>query len=232
LQALDLYGTIEEYLDFHEEVRTLYSNILEAIIDKDISTIIDIGCGQGDFCVLLGINGFQAYGVDLSQKQIEIAKKKDIDVECIDIKDVKKKFQCATATFDVLNYIPPKELQNFIQSTYDLLEENGYFVFDFNTLFGFEEIAQGTLSLDLEEKFIVIDANFDSDVLYTDMTVFTQENELYNKQSGTIEQYYHPKSLFIKIFKEVGFEVVDLIDVYLHNDEEADKQIFLVKKGK
>lgn len=232
MQALDLYGTIEEYLDFHEEVRTLYSNILEAIIDKDISTIIDIGCGQGDFCVLLGINGFQAYGVDLSQKQIEIAKKKDIDVECIDIKDVKKKFQCATATFDVLNYIPPKELQNFIQSTYDLLEENGYFVFDFNTLFGFEEIAQGTLSLDLEEKFIVIDANFDSDVLYTDMTVFTQENELYNKQSGTIEQYYHPKSLFIKIFKEVGFEVVDLIDVYLHNDEEADKQIFLVKKGK
>ncbi len=233
MQALDLYGSIEEYLDFKEEIQSLYLQTLEVVTNKKVSTLIDIGCGQGDFCLLLQDKGIKTLGVDLSSKQIELASKKNIDVKCCDIKDITEKFECATAVFDVLNYLPKKELENFLQNTYKLLEENGYFIFDINTLFGFEEIAQGTLTLDLEEKFIAIDANFENNTLYTDITLFTKQNELYNKQSGTIEQYYHEKSQLQKLFKRTGFALLEIQDVYLHNDEEADKQIYVLqKKGK
>lgn len=230
MQALDLYGTIEEYLDFKEEVSSLYNETLQIALANQVKTLIDIGCGQGDFCLLTQKNGIKTLGVDLSSKQIELASKKDIKVKCCDIKDIDEKFECATAIFDVLNYIPKKELSNFLQYTYNLLEEDGFFIFDINTLFGFEEIAQGTLTIDLEEKFIAIDANFEQNTLFTDITLFRASNGLYNKETGTIEQYYHDKTTFLKLFKKIGFELVDIKDIYLHNDDEADKQIYVIQK--
>jgi len=230
LQALDLYGLIEENLDFKEEVQALYSQFFEIVSNKKIKKLIDIGCGQGNFCILLENYGIKTLGVDLSQKQIELAKKKNINVQCIDIKNIKEKFECATATFDVLNYIPNEYLETFLTHAYNLLEDNGYFIFDVNTIFGFEEIAQGTLTIDLEERFIAIDANFEANTLYTDITLFIKENKLYNKENGTIEQYYYDRSTFSKLFKKIGFDLLEIKDIYLHNDEEPDKQIYVLQK--
>jgi predicted TPR repeat methyltransferase len=230
LQALDLYGSIEEYLDFKEEVQSLYSKTLDLVLNYKCTNLIDIGCGQGDFCLLAQEQGIKTFGVDLSSKQIELAKQKPIDVQCCDIKEVKGKFECATAVFDVLNYIPKRELEQFLKSTYTLLEDNGYFIFDINTLFGFEEIAQGTLTIDLKQKFIAIDANFESNTLFTDITTFSSSNGLYNKQSGTIEQFYHDETTFLKLFQKIGFELIEVQNVYLHNEEEADKQIYVIQK--
>lgn len=230
MQALDLYGSIEQYLDFKDEISSLYSQTLDLVLEKTPNKLIDIGCGQGGFCILAQDKGIQTLGVDLSSKQIKLAKQKDINVKCCDIKDIDEKFSCATAIFDVLNYIPKKELENFLQYTYDLLESSGYFIFDINTLFGFEEIAQGTLTIDLEDKFIAIDANFQEDTLYTDITLFRASNGLYNKERGTIEQHYHDKKTFLKLFKKIGFKLIKIKDVYLHNDEVADKQIYVIEK--
>lgn len=182
MQTLDLYATIEEYLDFEEEIHHLYKTIGTIAISKEPKKLIDIGCGQGEFCHILNHNKISTLGVDLSAKQIDIAKQKDINAKCIDIKDIDEKFDCATAVFDVLNYIKSKDLKSFIQNTYNLLEKNGYFIFDINTLYGFQEIAQGTLSIDNDDNFIVIDANFQDETLYTDITFFTQENKLYKNK--------------------------------------------------
>ena len=94
----------------------------------------------------------------MSSEQIKVCKEKGLDVACIDIAEVKNKFDCATAIFDVLNYMDKQILEKFIKDTYSLLEENGYFIFDINTLYGFEEVAQGALNINLEDKFIGIDA--------------------------------------------------------------------------
>lgn len=231
MQPLDLYSCIEEYLDFEDETHHLYKTIGDLILSKEIKTLIDIGCGQGEFCNIMNFNGVDTFGVDLSSKQIEIALKKNLKAQCIDIKDIKENYNCATATFDVLNYISKQNITEFISNTYNLIENDGYFIFDINTLYGFEEVAQGTLSIDTQNKFISIDANYEDDILYTDITLFEKQNDLYKRTSGTIEQFYHSKEEITLILESVGFNIDEVIEFNLHSVNQSDKQIFICKKG-
>ncbi|MEA3497699.1 MAG: methyltransferase domain-containing protein [Campylobacterota bacterium] len=231
MQPLDLYASIEEYLEFDDEVQVLYNAIKDIVLSKNPKTLIDIGCGQGAFCKLISSNGIKTLGVDLSEKQISIANSKNIDAKCIDIKDIKEKYDCATAVFDVVNYLCEDYIKSFLTDTYNLLNDGGYFIFDINSLYGFDIVAQGTLTIDTEEKFIAIDANFDDTTLYTDITVFNKNGDCYKKDSGTIEQYYYRVDFLSDILKTIGFEVTEIIDFSLHDHSEADdKFIFVCKK--
>lgn len=231
MQPLDLYASIEEYLEFEDEVQTLYDAIANIAISKNPKTLIDIGCGQGEFCRLLASNGIKTLGVDLSAKQIEIANSKNIDAKCIDIKDIKEKYDCATAVFDVVNYLPQDYIKSFLTHSYNLLNDGGYFIFDINSLYGFDEVAPGTLNIDGNDKFICIDANFNDTTLFTDITVFSKNGDYYTKESGTIEQYYYSIPELENILKSIGFKVEDVIDIKLHEFSQADdKFIFICKK--
>ena len=230
MQALNLYSQIEQDLDFSEEISRLYNQYINIINSKNISKLIDIGCGQGEFLLHIQQNGIDVFGIDLSSSQIEICKSKNIPCECIDIKDITSKYDCATAIFDVINYIPYDDLKQFFSSTYDLLEKNGYFIFDINSLYGFEEIAQGSLNIDKDDKFISIDAYFEDDILTTQITLFRKENELFRKEQGFIEQFYYSNTTLIKLLKQTGFSIEKTIEFNLHDEDNADKYIFVCKK--
>ncbi|MEA3352757.1 MAG: class I SAM-dependent methyltransferase [Campylobacterota bacterium] len=230
MHSLDLYALVEEHLGFEEEIKTLYSNIKELVLETKPAALIDIGCGQGEFCKAVQEEGIKVLGVDLSQKQIDAAQKKGVDAQCIDIKDINQKYDCATAVFDVINYLPRNYIKEFLAHTYNLLNENGYFIFDINSFFGFEDIAQGSLNIDTEKKFIAIDAHFEDDTLYTDITLFTKTDDLYKKDTGTIEQYFYDNNFLKQALEDSGFEVVKIVDFNLHSEDECDKFIFVCKK--
>jgi cyclopropane fatty-acyl-phospholipid synthase-like methyltransferase len=231
LNALNLYSLVEQDLDFSEEIAELY-NAYELFINQiEPSSLIDIGCGQGDFLLQVKNEDMKTFGIDLSDEQIKICQEKGIDSACIDIADVKEKYDCATAMFDVLNYINQNELKNFIQNTYNVLNNDSYFIFDVNTLFGFEEVAQGSLNINKQDKFIGIDAYFEDEKLSTNITLFQKEqNDLYKKYNETITQYYHSKEYLEDILKDIGFEVQNALEFKLHDENNADKYIFLCKK--
>merc|ERR1711879_222638 len=100
--------------------------------------IIDIGCGQGAFIMHLLANGVNAYGIDLSVEQIKVCQAYNLNADAISLEKVDEKFSCATAIFDVINYIPKNDLQAFFKDASNVLNNEGYFIFDVNTLFGFE----------------------------------------------------------------------------------------------
>ncbi len=228
--SLDLYARIEPFLDFQEEVYKLHNVFLEHIVTKDRIKVLDVGCGQGDFLINLNLNNIDNMGIDLSKEQIAVCLQKDLNAQVIDLCELQDNFDCITAIFDVINYIPKADLKSFFDCAYARLEKGGYFLFDVNTFFGFDEIAQGTLSIDNETEFISIDAVFDENLLETTMTLFSKQNDLYNKEQSSIKQYYHDNATLTKILKLSGFEVVDIEDFYLHNDEEPDKQIYICRK--
>jgi 2-polyprenyl-3-methyl-5-hydroxy-6-metoxy-1,4-benzoquinol methylase len=229
--GLDLYAKVEPYLDFEEEVYTLHREFLRFVMVNELDNIIDIGCGQGYFLENLKVNKKKYFGIDLSVEQIKVCQEKNLKAEAIALKDVKEKFDCATAIFDVLNYIPKIELKQFIKETSLILNEGAYFIFDVNSLFGFEEIAQGCITIDVEDKFIAIDANFENNKLQTDITLFEkQENRMFSKESDSIIQEYHSKEFLSKLLKECGFEIQEIKEFNLHTDEHADKLIFICKK--
>ncbi|MDN5124831.1 class I SAM-dependent DNA methyltransferase [Aliarcobacter butzleri] len=229
--GLDLYAKVEPYLDFEEEVYTLHKEFLRFVMVNDLDNIIDIGCGQGYFLENLKVNKKKYFGIDLSVEQIKVCQEKNLNAKVIDLKDVKEKFDCATAIFDVLNYIPKNELKIFLEQTYEILNQNAYFIFDVNSYFGFDEVAQGTITIDVEDKFIAIDANFENNKLQTDITLFEkQENGLFSKEQDSIIQEYHSKEFLSKILEEIGFKLIEIKEFNLHTDEIADKLIFICKK--
>jgi cyclopropane fatty-acyl-phospholipid synthase-like methyltransferase len=229
--GLDLYAKVEPYLDFEEEIYTLHREFLRFVMTKDLDNIIDIGCGQGYFLENLKVNKKKYFGIDLSAEQIKVCQEKNLNAKAIDLKDVKEKFDCATAIFDVLNYIPKKDLKAFILTTNIVLNQGAYFIFDVNSYFGFDEVAQGCITIDLEDRFIAIDANFEDNKLQTDITLFEkQKNGLFSKQSDSIIQEYHSKEFLTKLLEDTGFEIKEIKEFNLHTDETADKLIFICKK--
>ncbi|AGR76650.1 conserved hypothetical protein, putative methyltransferase [Aliarcobacter butzleri 7h1h] len=229
--GLDLYAKVEPYLDFEEEVYTLHKEFLRFVMVNDLDNIIDIGCGQGYFLENLKVNKKKYFGIDLSVEQIKVCQEKNLNAKAIDLKDVKEKFDCATAIFDVLNYIPKNELKIFLEQTYEILNQNAYFIFDVNSYFGFDEVAQGTITIDVEDKFIAIDANFENNKLQTDITLFEkQKNGLFSKEQDSIIQEYHSKEFLTKILEEIGFKQIEIKEFNLHTDEISDKLIFICKK--
>ena len=229
--GLDLYAKVEPYLDFEEEIYTLHKEFLRFVMVNDLDNIIDIGCGQGYFLENLKVNKKNYFGIDLSVEQIKACEERNLNAKVIDLADVKEKFDCATAIFDVLNYISKKELKQFIKETNLVLNQGAYFIFDVNSLFGFEEVAQGCITIDVENKFIAIDANFENNKLQTDITLFEkQENGMFSKEQDSIIQEYHSKEFLTKLLKECGFEIQEIKEFNLHTDENADKLIFICKK--
>lgn len=232
MNALNLYSIIEQDLDFKDEIVKLYDAYELLINQLDKQTLIDIGCGQGDFLLQLGQNKkLKTFGIDLSYEQVKISKQKNLDTMCIDIAKVKSKYDIATAIFDVLNYIKQDELTLFLKSTYKVLHNGGYFIFDINSFFGFDEVAQGALSIDKEDRFISIDAYFEDNKLTTNMTLFEkQKDDKYVKNSNCITQYYYSNDYLKDILQGVGFRIEDIISFNLHSKNEEDKYIFICKK--
>lgn len=229
--GLELYARIEEYLDFEEEVRRLHKEFLAILFKKKPNSVIDIGCGQGAFLEHLKFNDVDAFGIDLSAEQIKICQNKHLNVACIPLEEVTQKYDCATAIFDVVNYIPKKELQNFFGQANVVLHQGGFFIFDVNSLFGFEEVAQGSLTLNLEQKFIAIDATFEQNQLKTDITLFSQtQGDLFIKEYDHIQQYYHSIEELKKALNTASFDVEEIINFNLHGFDETDKWIFVCKK--
>lgn len=229
--GLELYSKVEPHLDFEDEVYLLHREFMTFVMMNELDNIIDIGCGQGYFLDNLKINKKTAFGIDLSVEQIKVCKAKNLDADVIPLSKVKNKYDCATAIFDVLNYIPKNALSTFIKETSLVLNQGGYFVFDVNSLFGFENIAQGCITIDLKDKFIAIDANFDDNKLQTDITLFSkQKNKLFSKESDSIVQEYHSKEFLRELLESNGFKIQEIKEINLHSDEDADKLIFICKK--
>ena len=229
--GLELYSKIEPYLDFEDEVYLLHKEFMSFVMTRELDNIIDIGCGQGYFLDNLKINNKTAFGIDLSVEQIKVCKAKNLDAKAIALNKVTNKYDCASAIFDVLNYIPKDHLAEFIKETHLVLNQGGYFIFDVNSFFGFEDIAQGCITIDLKNKFIAIDAAFEDNKLQTDITLFSkQKNKLFSKESDSIVQEYHSKEFLSNLLESNGFKIEEIREFNLHSNEEADKLIFICKK--
>ena len=73
----------------------------------------------------------------------------------------------------------------------NVLNKGGYFIFDINSFYGFDEIAQGTISVEDKDNFAVLNSLFDGEKMETNITLFENKKECYKKEEGSIIQYFH-----------------------------------------
>ena len=223
---LDLYAKAEHLLGIEEATEALYDLYRSELDDYKIKTLLDVGCGRGGFMQRMISDGVVCKGVDLSLVMVEECKAQGLDVECIDIADVGGKYDAIVSIFDVLNFLDKDELIKFLDAIANKLNDDGIFIADINTIYGFSDVAEGTMSNGSDEEFLVVDAIFLNDELHTKFTLFEkQKDEIYKKHQDTIIQYFHKISKFQKLssLKLIDKQIFSLYDI-------EDKTLLIFKK--
>ena len=223
---LDLYAKAEHLLGIEEATEALYDLYRSELDDYDVKTLLDVGCGRGGFMKRMICDGVVCKGVDLSPLMIEECKADGLDAECIDVADVDGKYDAVVSIFDVLNFLNKGELIKFLDAVADTLHDDGIFIADINTLYGFSDVAEGTMSSESENEFLSVDAMFENDELHTKFTLFDkQEDGKYIRHQDTIVQYFHK----IKVFQKLsGLKLVEKQNFSLYDTE--DKTLLIFKR--
>ena len=227
--SLDLYAKVEDLLGVKEAAPSLYAHYLLFLNSQDFDTLLDVGCGSGDF--LRQIQGAldipQVKGIDLSPLMVAQTVEQGYDAECIDLCALSGTYDVITAVFDMLNYLNKEQLEIFLSCVKAHLNEGGIFLCDINTLFGFENVAVGSFIVDDDERFLTVDSDFENGEYISEFTLFEKEDECFKKSQETIKQYYHTLDEIVKLS---GLELLANDEVNLYRLESADKKFVVLKK--
>ena len=223
---LDLYAKAEHLLGIEEATEALYDLYRSELDDFNVKTLLDVGCGRGGFMKRMISDGVKCKGIDLSSIMVQECKEQGLDAECIDVCDVDGKYDAVVSIFDVLNFLDNDELVKFLDAVAQRLNDDGVFIADINTLYGFSDVAEGTMSNDTDDEFLVVDAVFENDELHTKFTLFEKiEDDMYKRHQDTIVQHFHKMKTFQKLS---GLKLVDKQTFSLYDTE--DKTLLIFKK--
>lgn len=223
---LDLYAKAEHLLGIEEATEALYDLYQSELNDYNIKTLLDIGCGRGGFMERMRENGVVCKGIDLSSVMVDECRSKGLDAQCVDISEAEGKYDAIVAIFDVLNFLNNDDLLKFLENAAQRLNDEGVFIADINTLYGFSDVAEGTMSSENDKEFLVVDAVFEDEKLHTKFTLFEKKSdESYIKYQDTIVQYFHKVKAFekLKSLKLLEKQTFSLYDT-------KDKTLLILKK--
>ena len=230
MNSLDLYANIEDLLGLDEAKDTLNSYYIDTLSNHKFDSLIDIGCGKGEFLLEIknSFNPSKLLGVDLSDVMVSYTQSLGIDAQNIDISQIDNKFEVATAVFDMLNYLDKDKLKIFLANIENILEDDGLFLLDINSLEGFEEVAVGSFIVDDDSRFLTIDSDFTNNIYSSNFTLFTKDGDRFIKNMAIINQYYHTIE---EIEKLSNLKLIDTQKISLYEDVD-DKILLMFKKFK
>lgn len=131
--SAEVYKNVQDNIHFRQIVTPVIKNLIEENV-KPGDSVLDLGCGYGKYVESFLEQAKKYRGVDISNSQINIAKKVYSENSATEffVGDAKKyrteeKFDVVTA-FYVINYAQSKEeLVNFFTTIYEALLDNGVF---------------------------------------------------------------------------------------------------------
>ena len=102
---------------------------------RDLNKVLSIGCGSGQFEILLAPYAEHITAVDISPEAIELAKKnqaaagvKNINFKCQSFSDLNWDEQFdAVICLAFLHHVPESDLESFLQKVYDHIKPRGFF---------------------------------------------------------------------------------------------------------
>jgi len=231
--SLDLYAKVEDLLGVKEAAPVLYAHYLLFLNSVEFDTLLDVGCGSGDFLRQMqgALDIPKVKGIDLSPLMVAQTLEQGYDAECIDICELNGTYDVITAVFDMLNYLNKEQLKRFLLCVKDHLHEGGLFLCDINTLYGFENVAVGSYIADDEERFLTVDSEFEDGEYSSEFTLFEKEgkglNGCFRKSQEIITQYLHT---WEEIENFSGLKLISQDDIYLYIEEVADKEFLVFQK--
>lgn len=197
------------------------------------NSILDLGCGTGNFLKIVEKSFDRAVGIDLSPEMIKIArkncKKAFLKVESVTDFDFDEKFDVITCNFDMINHLQSfEEWKEVFKRVYNHLKDNGVFVFDFNTVFklhnfDFQEHYRES------EGFNFLSKNTKLDSFHARMYI-----QIFDKSGNKVAEVDEVESFFdektiLEGLNRAGFQNVRFVDFDLNEVQDYNcKRLFAI----
>lgn len=233
------YGVGEtSALGVDQAKRQEVSEELSENLAQERNTVLDLGCGTGTLTELLAGAGFDMIGVDNSEEMLEIALRKreksgsGILYLCQDMREFELygTVGAVCSVCDSLNYILEDEDMVKVFSLVDnYLYPGGIFVFDFNTVYKYEQVIGDTTIAENREDCSFIWENFydaASRINEYDLTIFVREEAdgLFRRFAETHYQRGYTLEEMKGFLERAGLLFVKALDGETHGAVRPDSE--------
>ena len=216
----------------------------EVILASERNLVLDLGCGTGTLTELLYEKGYDMIGVDSSEEMLQIAMDKKFETQsdilylCQDMRelDLYSTVGTVVSVCDSLNYLLMDEdvLETF-RLVNNYLFPGGIFIFDFNTIYKYEEVIGDTTIAENREDCSFIWENFyscEDHINEYDVTVFErQEDDLYRKFTETHYQRGYSLNEMKAFLEKAGLTFVTAMDEKTHEaPTETSERIYVIAR--
>lgn len=218
----------------------------EERLRSERNLVLDLGCGTGTLTELMAAKGYDMIGVDNAHEMLSIAmEKREENGSSVlyllqDMRELELYSTVGTviSVCDSINYLLEEEdvLQTF-RLVNNYLYPGGIFVFDFNTVYKYEQVIGDVTIAENRDNCSFIWENFyDSKerINEYDVTVFVQEeeeSELFRRFQETHFQKGYTLSEMKELVEKAGMKVELVLDADTHDTpDEKSERIYIVAR--
>ena len=251
-----VYDTFMDETPYEAWSEFLIDTLKEFGIEREL--VLELGCGTGSLTELLADAGFDMIGIDNSMEMLNIAmekrakkekddeaangacRKKDILYLCQDMREFELygTVKAVVSVCDSLNYLLSEEdLLETFRLVNNYLDPDGVFIFDFNTVYKYEEIIGDTTIAENREECSFIWENYyhvEEQINEYDLTIFVKEDEdLFRRFTETHYQRGYTLEQMKQLVEESGLEFIRALDADTREEvTEISERIYVIAREK
>lgn len=214
-------------------------------LESERDLVLDLGCGTGTLTELLAGKGYDMIGVDLSQEMLNIALEKKeksgsgVLYLCQDMQklDLYSTVGTVVSVCDSVNYLlEDEEIVTAFSLVNNYLYPGGVFIFDFNTVYKYEQVIGDATIVENREACSFIWENYyhpEQHINEYDLTIFTKTGteDLYRRFTEThFQRGYTPEEM-IRFVEQAGMKVELLLDADTHKaPSKVSERIYVIAR--
>ena len=217
----------------------------QGILDSERNLVLDLGCGTGTLTELLYQKGYDMIGVDLSQEMLNIALEKkeksgsEILYLCQDMRELDLFSTVGTviSACDCVNYLlEDDEVTETFELVDNYLYPGGLFLFDFNTVYKYEQVIGDATIAENRDDCSFIWENYYHEkerVNEYDLTIFVKDKkeELFRRFTETHFQRGYTLEEMKGFVEKAGMEFVLALDADTHKAPiETSERIYVIAR--
>lgn len=210
--------------------------------------VLELGCGTGTMTELLAEKGYDMIGVDNSEEMLAQANEKKMESghDILYLLQDMREFElygtvkAAVSVCDSLNYIlTEEELTEVFRLVNNYLDPGGYFLFDVNTVYKYQEVlGDQVIAEDREEGSFIWENEYDRDTgenIYRLVLFLPREDGLYERYEEMHYQRAYSLETIKELLEQAGMEYVTAYDAFTRKPPRKDSERICIaarEKGK